>query len=78
MSGLAMKTRCERCEVSLGFASEAYVCSYECTFCAVCASAFAFVCPNCKGELVRRPRRSPVEAEACPVAGPLTAPPGRN
>ena len=35
----------------------AYICSYESTFCATCANALNGVCPDCAGELVRRPRR---------------------
>jgi len=35
----------------------AYICSYESTFCATCANALNGVCPDCNGELVRRPRR---------------------
>ena len=35
----------------------AFICSYECTFCATCANALNGICPNCHGELVRRPRR---------------------
>jgi hypothetical protein len=37
---------------------EAYICSYECTFCGVCKEAMKGVCPNCKGNLVERPRRA--------------------
>jgi hypothetical protein len=34
------------------------ICTYECTFCAGCAAdVFHGVCPNCGGELVRRPIR---------------------
>ena len=33
-------------------------CSYQCTFCPACAVELAHACPNCGGELVRRPRRS--------------------
>lgn len=34
------------------------ICSYECTFCAGCAEgALQGHCPNCGGELVRRPIR---------------------
>lgn len=36
---------------------QAYICSYECTFCSVCASESKGSCPNCTGELIRRPRR---------------------
>jgi len=37
---------------------EAYICSFECTFCPSCASRFENICPNCGGELVPRPRRN--------------------
>ena len=34
------------------------ICSYECTFCAVCASdVLADVCPNCGGGFTARPIR---------------------
>ena len=52
-----MKTECEGCAQSLQPDDEAYICSYECTFCAECASRKQEVCPNCGGELVRRARR---------------------
>ena len=35
-----------------------YICSYECTYCASCVDKMSYVCPNCGGELVRRPRRT--------------------
>ncbi|MFQ5718155.1 MAG: DUF1272 domain-containing protein [Acidobacteriota bacterium] len=54
-----MKPVCERCGVPLGLSHEAYICSFECTFCPACTEAMAFVCANCDGELVRRPRRRP-------------------
>ena len=38
--------------------TEAYICTFECTFCFDCISdKLAFVCANCGGELVRRPIR---------------------
>ncbi len=52
-----MKAVCERCGTALEADGEAFVCSYECTFCAACALAVGRVCPNCDGELVTRPRR---------------------
>ena len=55
---LEMKTRCEKCESHLLPNGDAFICSYECTFCAVCASKFQSVCPNCGGELIRRPQRT--------------------
>ena len=34
---LEMKTACEKCEGELTLDAEAYICSFECTFCAACA-----------------------------------------
>jgi hypothetical protein len=37
---------------------DARICSFECTFCAACADTrLKGHCPNCGGELVRRPVR---------------------
>ncbi|HEY7173761.1 MAG TPA: DUF1272 domain-containing protein [Micromonosporaceae bacterium] len=55
---LEMRAVCERCGTSLDAAGEACICSYECTFCVGCASEMDATCPNCGGELVRRPRRT--------------------
>ena len=52
------RDQCERCHAHLDLLAEAYLCSYECTFCPRCAGSFRHACPNCSGELVRRPRRS--------------------
>jgi hypothetical protein len=55
---LEMRGSCERCGLSLPPESAAYICSYECTFCAHCtAGPLGGTCPNCNGELVARPRR---------------------
>ncbi|WP_145003900.1 DUF1272 domain-containing protein [Pseudomonas oryzihabitans] len=56
---LEMRTSCEHCTSALPMESEdALICSYECTFCKYCAQgALHGRCPNCQGELVRRPRR---------------------
>ena len=56
---LELRPECERCGVALAADGEAYICSFECTFCGLCAEEFGHVCPNCSGELVRRPRRRP-------------------
>jgi hypothetical protein len=53
-----MRESCERCGAPLTVDGEAHICSYECTFCGECAEALEHVCPNCNGELVRRPRRA--------------------
>jgi hypothetical protein len=55
---LEMRTACERCGAALPAEGEARICSYECTFCPQCASELEGVCPNCQGELVRRPPRT--------------------
>lgn len=54
---LEMRGQCEKCRTPLQTGDPAYICSYECTFCAGCAAEMHQVCPNCGGELVPRPRR---------------------
>ncbi len=56
---LALRPGCECCDRDLPpDSTEARICSFECTFCARCADTVLHgVCPNCGGELVRRPRR---------------------
>jgi organic hydroperoxide reductase OsmC/OhrA len=55
---LEMRAACERCHAALAHDAEAFICSYECTFCSTCSAGHAGTCPNCRGELVARPRRS--------------------
>jgi hypothetical protein len=57
---LQLRPNCECCDIDLaGDATDAYICSFECTFCARCASAtLQGKCPNCGGELLRRPPRA--------------------
>jgi hypothetical protein len=55
---LEMRASCERCGAALPHDADARICSHECTFCPACTEAMGAVCPNCGGELVRRPRRS--------------------
>ncbi len=56
---LDLRPCCECCGIDLPPDSlDARICSYECTFCADCAEATLHgLCPNCGGELVRRPIR---------------------
>ena len=54
---LQMRGGCERCGEALPQDGTAFICSYECTFCEYCTTSMNRVCPNCGGELVRRPRR---------------------
>ncbi|MGH8283832.1 MAG: DUF1272 domain-containing protein [Gammaproteobacteria bacterium] len=56
---LEMRPNCECCNKDLPpDSAEAMICTIECTFCRECAEGrFHGVCPNCGGELVRRPIR---------------------
>jgi uncharacterized protein len=56
---LELRPNCECCNRDLPPESrEAMICSFECTFCVQCVeSVLLGVCPNCGGELVRRPIR---------------------
>lgn len=54
---LEMRPECEICNAALEDNGIAFICSYECTFCAACTSEMGNICPNCGGELVARPRR---------------------
>lgn len=58
---LAYNPNCEKCNKTLTMQSEACICSYECTFCESCSEEMHFCCPNCQGELVKRPKRKPIE-----------------
>jgi hypothetical protein len=56
---LEMRTKCEKCETELfPGTTDARICSFECTFCAPCATEMNDTCPNCGGELVPRPARA--------------------
>ena len=56
---LQLRPNCECCNRDLPPESvDARICSFECTFCASCATTVLDgTCPNCGGELVARPRR---------------------
>jgi hypothetical protein len=56
---LELRPNCECCDRDLPpDAADAMICTFECTFCADCAGReFGGLCPNCGGELVRRPVR---------------------
>ncbi len=56
---LQLRPNCECCDKDLPPGSrEAMICSFECTFCTQCVTDVLYgQCPNCSGELVRRPVR---------------------
>jgi hypothetical protein len=56
---LELRPNCECCDRDLDPASpDVLICTYECTWCRDCAeNILRGVCPNCGGELVRRPIR---------------------
>lgn len=56
---LQLRPSCECCDRDLPNESkDARICTFECTFCDACAEEkLSNVCPNCGGELVRRPIR---------------------
>jgi hypothetical protein len=56
---LSLRPSCECCDRDLPpDSADARICSYECTFCAECVeNRLHGKCPNCGGELVRRPVR---------------------
>jgi len=59
---LQLRPNCECCDRDLPpDATEARICSYECTFCAHCVETVLFnVCPNCGGGFAPRPIRPSV------------------
>ncbi|RYJ07091.1 MAG: DUF1272 domain-containing protein [Actinomycetales bacterium] len=56
---LEIRPSCECCDRDLApDSTDVMICTYECTWCRECATDVLHgVCPNCGGELVRRPVR---------------------
>lgn len=67
---LELRPNCETCGRDLPpDSAQARICSFECTFCAQCAdSALAGHCPNCGGNLERRPIRPAAMLEKHPAS----------
>ncbi len=67
---LQLRPNCECCDRDLPPQSrDALICTFECTFCADCAETrFVGTCPNCGGDLVRRPIRPQRMLEKYPAA----------
>jgi hypothetical protein len=75
---LALRPNCECCNRDLAPDSmDARICTLECTFCARCAdTVLNGICPNCGGELVRRPRRPASKLEKYPASTERVYKPG--
>ena len=73
---LELRPGCEHCNKALPpAATDARICSYECTFCAACVENVVFnVCPNCGGGFVPRPVRpaQPWKNGNCLVKSPAS------
>jgi hypothetical protein len=55
---LQLRPNCESCDSGLGVDSVAYICTFECTFCENCTvNTHQHLCPNCQGNLEKRPIR---------------------
>jgi hypothetical protein len=55
---LELRPTCENCNKPLPpHATDAMICSFECTFCSDCVSLLSNVCPNCGGGFMPRPIR---------------------
>jgi hypothetical protein len=67
---LELRPNCECCDRNLApDAPNALICTFECTFCAGCAGdLLKGVCPNCGGDLVRRPIRPAAKLARFPAS----------
>ena len=67
---LILKPGCECCDRDLPpDSADAMICSFECTFCSDCVTTrLNGHCPNCGGELVRRPVRPKAALKAFPAS----------
>ncbi len=55
---LELRPNCECCDVDLPPDAPAFICTFECTFCETCTDeVFKGICPNCGGDLQKRPIR---------------------
>jgi hypothetical protein len=77
-SMLELRPNCECCDRDLPPEStDARICSFECTFCADCATrVLGGRCPNCGGELLPRPRRLAAELAGAPASSRRVGRPG--
>jgi hypothetical protein len=67
---LELRPNCECCDGDLApDATDAMICTFECTFCAACAESVpGGVCPNCGGDFTRRPVRPAAMLQKYPAS----------
>ncbi len=66
---LQLRPNCENCDTDLPPDADARICTFECTFCASCAGGeLNSQCPNCGGNLERRPIRPPEKLAKYPAS----------
>jgi len=67
---LELRPNCECCDRNLPPESlDAMICTFECTFCVNCVgNVLGGICPNCGGELVRRPARPSAKLAKYPAS----------
>ncbi|TCW33712.1 hypothetical protein EV669_101238 [Gulbenkiania mobilis] len=66
---LEMRPGCECCDTDLPAGSvDAFICSFECTFCRACAAQMQGRCPNCGGVLLQRPSRQGAALDRHPAS----------
>ncbi|HXD04920.1 MAG TPA: DUF1272 domain-containing protein [Burkholderiaceae bacterium] len=67
---LELRPHCEACSRPLPpEARDAMICTYECTFCEVCAlTRLANICPNCGGNFAPRPIRTRAQLQRHPAS----------
>ncbi|WP_288902426.1 DUF1272 domain-containing protein [uncultured Sneathiella sp.] len=65
---LELRPNCETCDTDLpNGETDAYICTFECTFCETCAQdVHKGVCPNCGGNFTLRPVRPAALMEKYP------------
>jgi uncharacterized protein len=75
---LSMRPSCECCDVDLPpDSSSAWICSFECTWCVDCVEdCHAGNCPNCGGNLQRRPARAKEQLDKHPASSLRVHQPG--
>ena len=66
---LQLRPNCESCDRNLAADSTAYICTFECTFCQNCTvNTHKYICPNCQGNLEKRPIRPSVLLSQYPAS----------